>query len=32
MSNGHSEEGIAATVNFSEDLRGPDGPSVPQNA
>ena len=32
MSNGHSEEGIAATVDFSEDLRGPDSPSVPQNA
>jgi len=32
MSNGHSAEAIEATNPFSEDLRGPDGPSVPQNA
>ena len=30
MANGHSAEAIEAT--FSEDLRGPDGPSVPRNA
>ena len=32
MSNGHSAEAIEATNPFSEDLRGPDGLSVPQNA
>jgi len=32
MSNGHSAEAIEATNPFSEDLRGPDGPSVPQGA
>jgi len=32
MSNGHSAEAIEATNPFSGDLRGPDGPSVPQNA
>ena len=32
MSNGHSAEAIEATVTFSEDLRGPDGPSVPESA
>jgi len=30
MANGHSAEAIESI--FSEDLRGPDGPSVPQNA
>ena len=32
MSNGHSAEAIEATVEFSEDLRGPDGPSPPRGA
>ena len=32
MANGHSAEAIEATVEFSEDLRGPDGPSPPRGA
>jgi hypothetical protein len=32
MANGHSAEAIEATVEFSEDLRGPDGIRAPLNA